>query len=87
MSSWTRYTLCALAACLALPAAAGGQAQVYGTVRVSVLADSAPAERALVSTAATSTRTDAAGLAILRLPPEGRDKILPLLDQYAKLLS
>ena len=23
--------------------------------------------------------------AILRLPPEGRDKVLPLLDQWAKL--
>jgi hypothetical protein len=34
-------------------------------------------------------RYRAAGItrAILRLPPEGRDKILPLLDQHAKLLS
>jgi hypothetical protein len=24
--------------------------------------------------------------AILRLPPEGRDKVLPLLDQWAKLV-
>jgi hypothetical protein len=25
--------------------------------------------------------------AILRLPPEGRDKVLPLLDQWAKLIK
>jgi hypothetical protein len=25
--------------------------------------------------------------AILRLPPEGRDKVLPLLDQWAKLVK
>jgi hypothetical protein len=25
--------------------------------------------------------------AILRLPPEGRDKVLPLLDQWTKLIK
>jgi hypothetical protein len=34
-------------------------------------------------------RWDSAGItrAILRLPSEGRDKILPLLDQWAKLIT
>jgi probable F420-dependent oxidoreductase len=51
------------------------------TISVSVFG--APGDRAVLD------RYRAAGItrAILRLPPEGRDKILPLLDQYAKLLS
>jgi len=51
--------------------------------QISVSVFGAPADRAVLD------RYRAAGItrAILRLPPEGRDKILPLLDQYAKLLS
>jgi len=51
--------------------------------QISVSVFGAPADRAMLD------RYRAAGItrAILRLPPEGRDKILPLLDQYAKLLS
>ena len=39
--------------------------------------------------AATLDTWAAAGVtrAILRLPPEGRDKVLPLLDQWTKLLK
>jgi len=49
---------------------------------ISVSAFAAPADRAVLD------RFAAAGVtrSILRLPSEGRDKILPLLDQYAKLL-
>ena len=49
---------------------------------ISVSAFAAPADRA------TLDRFAAAGItrAILRLPSEPRDKILPLLDQYAKLI-
>jgi probable F420-dependent oxidoreductase len=49
---------------------------------ISVSAFAAPADRAVLD------RFAAAGLtrAILRLPSEPRDKILPLLDQYAKLI-
>jgi probable F420-dependent oxidoreductase len=51
--------------------------------QVSVSVFGAPGDRAMLD------RYRAAGInrAILRLPPEGRDKVLPLLDQYAKLLS
>ncbi len=50
---------------------------------ISVSAFAAPADRAVLD------RFAAAGVtrAILRLPSEGRDKILPLLDQYAKLIQ
>jgi probable F420-dependent oxidoreductase len=51
------------------------------TISVSVFG--APGDQALLD------RYRAAGItrAILRLPPEGRDTILPLLDQHAKLLK
>lgn len=51
--------------------------------QISVSVFGAPGDRAVLD------RYRAAGItrAILRLPPEGRDKILPLLDQHAKLLS
>jgi probable F420-dependent oxidoreductase len=51
--------------------------------RISVSVFGAPGDRAQLD------RYRAAGVtrAILRLPSEGRDKILPLLDQHAKLLS
>ncbi len=50
---------------------------------ISVSAFAAAADRAVLD------RFAAAGVtrAILRLPSEGRDKILPLLDQYAKLIQ
>jgi alkanesulfonate monooxygenase SsuD/methylene tetrahydromethanopterin reductase-like flavin-dependent oxidoreductase (luciferase family) len=51
--------------------------------QISVSVFGAPGDRAVLD------RYRAAGItrAILRLPSEGRDKILPLLDQHAKLLS
>jgi probable F420-dependent oxidoreductase len=51
--------------------------------QISVSVFGAPGDRTVLD------RYRAAGItrAILRLPPEGRDKILPLLDQHAKLLS
>jgi probable F420-dependent oxidoreductase len=51
--------------------------------QISVSVFGAPGDRAVLD------RYRAAGItrAILRLPPEGRDKILPLLDQHTKLLS
>jgi len=50
---------------------------------ISVSAFAAPADRAVID------RFAAAGVtrSILRLPSEERDKILPLLDQYAKLIQ
>ena len=50
---------------------------------ISVSAFATPADRAVLD------RFAAAGVtrSILRLPSEGRDKILPLLDQYAKLIQ
>ena len=51
--------------------------------QISVSVFGAPGDRAALD------RYRAAGItrAILRLPSEGRDKILPMLDQFAKLLS
>jgi hypothetical protein len=42
----------------------------------------APGDQKLVDT----YRETGATRVILRLPSEGRDKILPMLDQYAKIL-
>ena len=51
------------------------------TISVSVFA--AKAERATLDAYANAGITRA----ILRLPSEGRDAVLPLLDQYAKLIQ
>ena len=50
--------------------------------KISVSVFGAKAERATLDTYASAGITRA----ILRLPSEGRDAVLPLLDQYAKLM-
>jgi probable F420-dependent oxidoreductase len=68
-----------------------------GLDRLGVLARQAGRDPKTISTSVFGARPDApvldgyraAGVtrAVFRLPPEGRDRILPLLDQYAKLIS
>ena len=67
-----------------------------GLDRLGVLARQAGRDPKTISTSVFGARPDApvldgyraAGVtrAVFRLPPEGRDRILPLLDQYAKLI-
>jgi probable F420-dependent oxidoreductase len=67
-----------------------------GLDRLGVLARQAGRDPKAISTSVFGARPDApvldgyraAGVtrAVFRLPPEGRDRILPLLDQYAKLI-
>jgi len=67
-----------------------------GLDRLRVLATEAGRDPKAISTSVFGARPDASVLdryraagvtrAVFRLPPEGRDRILPLLDQYAKLI-
>ena len=50
---------------------------------ISVSAFAAPADEKVLERFASAGVTRA----LLRLPPEGRDTVLPLLDQYAKLIG
>jgi alkanesulfonate monooxygenase SsuD/methylene tetrahydromethanopterin reductase-like flavin-dependent oxidoreductase (luciferase family) len=50
---------------------------------ITVSAFATPADRAVLDQFAAAGVTRS----ILLLPPEGREKVLPLLDQYAKLIT
>jgi probable F420-dependent oxidoreductase len=75
---------------------ADGAPVVAGVERLSALAHEAGRDPRTISTSVFGARPEAAVLdryreagvtrACFRLPPEGRDQILPLLDQYAKLI-
>jgi alkanesulfonate monooxygenase SsuD/methylene tetrahydromethanopterin reductase-like flavin-dependent oxidoreductase (luciferase family) len=67
-----------------------------GVDRLRTLARDAGRDPRTISTSVFGARPEAAVLdryreagvtrALFRLPPEGRERILPLLDQYAKLI-